>query len=361
MHSAAVTNVRALYDMRADCACGVARPTQPCRGFSSPFGQKTPWMKKNWTTQKHIVMVTKAAEHDESSWDEEEWDAVEAEINVEDFEDVQVHVEEEDGCDTMHVEYEMMLLVLLVECVGLNLRGKRVFGCRMMVWANYMQSDVQRGPTGTGDAEESMPTQSGDQRRRQQEEEEDIYSDKMTSRNSHPALAESAAARFFDGKTLPLQPNPGTQNEWDLRASMEKRKWFEEDYMNWQKLREETLGRYPSVSADWRTDVRIQDSQDPGATEYREWSMREIWELITQNGEAADPRDVPFKVRKPGSRTDFVAEGFVQHPDIPQWLAAQGKLMSEDDQNQVVDEEAEGALLTSEFSDFDTDFDFGES
>jgi len=97
---------------------------------------------------------------------------------------------------------------------------------------------------------------------------------------------------------------------------------------------------------------------DPAEVDYREWTMKEIWNLITQNGEAADPRDIPFVVRKPGSRTNFVAEGYVHHPDIPEWLEAQGKLIREQDVEDVVDDEAEAALLTSEFSDFDNEFDF---
>lgn len=32
--------------------------------------------------------------------------------------------------------------------------------------------------------------------------------------------------------------------------------------------------------------------------------MKDIWEQRTVNGHAADPRDVPFEVREPGSLTD---------------------------------------------------------
>lgn len=59
------------------------------------------------------------------------------------------------------------------------------------------------------------------------------------------------------------------------------------------------MGLYPSVGADWRTDVRCQDTGDPTAPTYREWTHKEIWDLITLNGVNADPRDVHVWVRDP--------------------------------------------------------------
>lgn len=215
----------------------------------------------------------------------------------------------------------------------------------MIVWSEYMQKDFEEGKD-TDVREMSI-------RKREMERKQ------STAANSHhPTLAESAAVRFFDTTSLALKPDYGQQSEWDLRAAMEKKRWKERQHRAWEEHRAETLGRYPSVAADWRTDVRIQETEDPDATEYREWSIREIWELITQHGEAADPRVIPVKVRKPASRADFVEEGFVQNPEIPVWLESQGKLMREEEERDTVDDEAEAALLTSEFSDFDTDFDF---
>ena len=99
---------------------------------------------------------------------------------------------------------------------------------------------------------------------------------------------------------------------------------------------------------------------DPAEVAYKEWSMKEIWDLITMNGQAADPRDVPFQVRKPGSRTNFVAEGYAHHPTIPEWLDMQGKLMRDDEEVKALD--ADEAILASEFSDFDSEaFEFGGS
>jgi hypothetical protein len=216
----------------------------------------------------------------------------------------------------------------------------------MMIWAGYMQRDLEPQTSGSTEMNDLDPTEMA------------IFRDNISGISSNPAVKESSAARFFDGNSLPLKPVRGSLSAWDLRASMETKRWFERDYQQWKKVTSETVGRYPSVASDWRTDVRIQESGDPAEVNYREWSMREIWDLITQNGEAADPRDIPFEVRKPGSRTDFVAEGYMHQPSIPQWLEAQGKLMKEEDADDVADDEAEGALLTSEFSDFDTDFDF---
>ena len=77
--------------------------------------------------------------------------------------------------------------------------------------------------------------------------------------------------------------------------------------------------------------------------------------MITLDGASVDPRALPFKTESPTARTDFVAEGFYQHPEIPEFLAMQGRLIDEEDEADVVDADAE-ALLASEFSDFE-DFD----
>lgn len=230
----------------------------------------------------------------------------------------------------------------------------------MMLWAHYMHSDVQLvSEEQQEDAEEAVASHSKPEHTSKVDvvEEEDYDEFKATAKSDNPVLAESSAARFFGGNSLPLRSDPGQQNEWDLRAFMEKKKWFQQDEAAWQKHRDDTIGRYASMAADWRTDARIQDCTDPAGIDYREWTMKEIWDLITQNGEAADPRDVPFKARKPGSLSDLVGEGFVQHPNAPDWLEAQGRLLSESEETKV-DEDVEGALLTSEFSDFDADFDF---
>lgn len=222
--------------------------------------------------------------------------------------------------------------------------------CRVLEWAGYMQKDLEQEPPSSASSV-GVPEV-------QDVEEKVIFRDNIAGSSSNPVVQESSAARFFDGDSLPLTPDRGHVSEWDLRASMETKRWFERDYEQWQKHNEETIGNYPFVASDWRTDLRIQESLDPAEVDYREWTMKEIWDLITQNGEAADPRDIPFEVRKPGSRTNFVTEGYVHHPDIPEWLEAQGKLMHEQDAKDIVDDEAEAALLTSEFSDFDNDFDF---
>ena len=230
----------------------------------------------------------------------------------------------------------------------------------MMLWAHYMHSDVQLvSEEQQEDAEEAVASHSKPEHTSKVDvvEEEDYDEFKATAKSDNPVLAESSEARFFGGNSLPLRSDPGQQNEWDLRAFMEKKKWFQQDEAAWQKHRDDTIGRYASMAADWRTDARIQDCTDPAGIDYREWTMKEIWDLITQNGEAADPRDVPFKARKPGSLSDLVGEGFVQHPNAPDWLEAQGRLLSESEETKV-DEDVEGALLTSEFSDFDADFDF---
>lgn len=175
-------------------------------------------------------------------------------------------------------------------------------------------------------------------------------------RTLDPLMDTSSVARFFGGTSLPLRTNPGPMTEWDLRASMEKRRRIDAERAAWMDGKAQSIGRYKAVASDWRTDVRIKDTGDPTQAEYREWTLREIWDLITLGGQSVDPRDVPHKISELGTRTDFVAEGFVQQMDIPEWLAAQGRIIDDDNEDEVVDRDAEMALLASEFSDFD---DFG--
>jgi hypothetical protein len=217
----------------------------------------------------------------------------------------------------------------------------------VMVWSGYMQRDLEP-PV---DVKASIA-----------QEDVDIYRDNIGGIDpASQAVTESSASRFFDGNTLSLKNTPkSTLSEWDLRAASETKQWFDRDFEAWQKRRSETIGQYPSMASDWRTDVRISESLDPAEVAYKEWSMKEIWDLITMNGQAADPRDVPFQVRKPGSRTNFVAEGYAHHPTIPEWLDMQGKLMRDDEEVKALD--ADEAILASEFSDFDSEaFEFGGS
>ena len=269
----------------------------------------------------------RAAADDELEEITEECDQAEDEIDLGDFEDVSVELNEVDG----------------------SRRGD------VMVWAGYMQRDLEREPR------TDLPGTSAATSER--EEEKPIYRDDIRSIDpTSQAVAESSASRFFDGNTLSLKTTPmSTLTEWDLRAASETKKWFDEDYARWQQRRSATIGQYPSMASDWRTDERIKSSMDPAEVDYKEWSMKEIWDLITMNGQAADPRDVPFEVRKPGSRTDFVADGYAHHPTIPEWLDMQGKLMKEDEEVKGRDGVDE-AILASEFSDFDSEaFEFGSN
>ena len=251
----------------------------------------------------------------------EECDQAEEEIDVGEFDGVSVELNEDDDAGARRDD--------------------------VMVWAGYMQRDLEP-PVDTKTSSSA--------------EEKPIYRDDIKSIDPmSQAVTESSASRFFDGNTLSLKTTPkGTLTEWDLRAASETKKWFDEDYEMWQKRRSETIGQYPSMASDWRTDERIKGSLDPAEVDYREWSMKEIWDLITMNGQAADPRDIPFQVRKPGSRTNFVAEGYTHNPTIPEWLDMQGKLMKEDED--VKGRDGDEAILASEFSDFDSEaFEFGSN
>lgn len=67
---------------------------------------------------------------------------------------------------------------------------------------------------------------------------------------------------------------------------------------DWERRRSE-IGMYPTVSADWRSDVRCRDPGNPTSMGYREWTHQEIWDLITLGGKAADPRAVRVSVEDP--------------------------------------------------------------
>jgi hypothetical protein len=54
--------------------------------------------------------------------------------------------------------------------------------------------------------------------------------------------------------------------------------------------------------------VRCADTGNPTDPQYREWTQREIWDLITQGGRNADPRDVELWVRNP---REIAGEGAV--------------------------------------------------
>ena len=167
-----------------------------------------------------------------------------------------------------------------------------------------------------------------------------------------PHVAAASASKFFEKDTLSLYPDQGPLSEWDLRAAMEKRRRMEREKAAWLAEQERFVGRYRPVASDWRNDIRIKDTGDPTQPNYREWTLKEIWDLITLDGASVDPRVLPFKIESPTARTDFVADGFYQHPEIPEFLAMQGKLIEEEDEADVVDPDAE-ALLASEFSDFE--------
>jgi hypothetical protein len=107
-------------------------------------------------------------------------------------------------------------------------------------------------------------------------------------------------------------------------------------------------------SATWRTDVRLKYTGDPGAPRYREWTHREIWDLITLNGTAADPRKVPLIVEDLDTVADYVAEGAQYRPEYPDLFRQWGQLIEdEEDERAIVDRDAEMALLASEFDNVD--------
>jgi len=236
--------------------------------------------------------------------------------------------------------------------------------CRTIVWADYLATSVDGSTIAEIEAEDRLAgavvntsplaasiaaaaaaAAAGDA---------PVTSDQVSQAASivDPAVAAASASKFFEKDTLSLYPDQGPLSEWDLRAAMEKRRRMERERDEWLAKKEHKVGRYRAIASDWRNDVRIKDTGDPTQPNYREWSLREIWDLITLGGAAVDPRTLAFRVESPTARTDFVAEGFYQHPEVPEFLAMQGRLIEEDNEAEVVDADAE-ALLASEFSDLD--------
>lgn len=102
-------------------------------------------------------------------------------------------------------------------------------------------------------------------------------------------------------------PPPEPKSEWDLRAMVEKQERKQREHRAWLAARA-AVGRRQGQWSDWRTDVRIEGTSDPTQPHYREWTHREIWDLITQGGRAADPRHVLHRVASPTERADFVEQ-----------------------------------------------------
>ena len=87
------------------------------------------------------------------------------------------------------------------------------------------------------------------------------------------------------------------------------------------------VGSQTNYWSDWRTDVRIKGTSDPTAPDYREWTHREIWDFITQNGLAADPRQVRHRTASPTELAHLVEQGARFHPETEDWIASLGKLI----------------------------------
>ncbi|KAI3438212.1 hypothetical protein D9Q98_000649 [Chlorella vulgaris] len=166
-----------------------------------------------------------------------------------------------------------------------------------------------------------------------------------------PRLERDPAELEYDNDRFLPRKEPEL-DEWGVRAKMEKRKRQQAERDEWNRKRA-LVGQYPSLGADWRGDVRCQSTGDPTAPVYREWTQREIWDLITLNGRNADPRDVALTVENPEAISDWLADGGEYRMSPEEYFESRGQLIQEEDLATIVDKDAEVALLASEFSDFD--------
>eukprot|EP00887_Chlorella_sp_A99_P002103 scaffold21.g2103.t1 len=212
-------------------------------------------------------------------------------------------------------------------------------------------------------------------------------------------------------------PPPEPRDQWDLRAAAEKQRRKEREHAEWLAARAR-VGQHSCAWSDWRTDARITGTGDPTQPQYHEWSHREIWDMICQGGGGADPRVVRHRTASPYERADFVEQGARYHPESDEWIESLGKLIPEasrgagarqrtaepraaglstgslaqslfraaytdwgvssvsnyrpvqlfsllrkEEEDAIVDREAEAALLDSEFVDFDEQLgaDYGDA
>ena len=93
-------------------------------------------------------------------------------------------------------------------------------------------------------------------------------------------------ARGSSDPRCPRTPRAPAWPGWHLRPA----EW---------RARQAEIGRYPSIGADWRTDTRCGATGNPTDPVYREWTHKEVWDLITNSGANADPRDVRLRVDNP--------------------------------------------------------------
>ena len=107
------------------------------------------------------------------------------------------------------------------------------------------------------------------------------------------------------------------------------------------------------MGADWRQDKRILDTGNPVTPEYpRVDAARDL-------GHDCHGRHGHRPAARAGARAPagvahrFRGGGYTDQPEIPDWLAQQGRMIEDADIEEIADRDAEVALLASEFSDFE--------
>ncbi|KAL6781366.1 hypothetical protein ACKKBG_A10850 [Auxenochlorella protothecoides x Auxenochlorella symbiontica] len=169
-------------------------------------------------------------------------------------------------------------------------------------------------------------------------------------------LASHERMRTNQAEEGPPAPPQDDLDEWDLRAMAECQRQRHERNQAWNAARAR-VGQHAGMGSRWRHDVRCGYTGDIKDPEYKTWTHRQVWDLITLDGRAADPRDVEVDVEDPLGTADMRAVGAHYVPDALEWLEEQGKLLEEDEDPAPSPEDAaESALLASHFSDFDDDY-----
>ncbi|KAL3154335.1 hypothetical protein ABBQ32_013818 [Trebouxia sp. C0010 RCD-2024] len=179
-------------------------------------------------------------------------------------------------------------------------------------WAAFWEDDyITYEGADLDDTHDALQTYRSKARTELMDKAEDaIMSEMMTSkwRDDHPE------AVYFQPPPLHKQyeadvpePEPLPVRDWndfELRAFVEKRHWQAREDAVWTQ-RKQDIGRYSVVNVTSENDIRLMPKWEP----IKEWTHEEIWDLILNGGQNANPDDVPMKVFDPLTKSDYFAEG----------------------------------------------------
>lgn len=143
-------------------------------------------------------------------------------------------------------------------------------------------------------------------------------------------------------------PNPDW-DEWAYRAYTEKQKRKAKERIDWN-YRRACVGQFQYIQVNEKTDVRL---QVPWEEPQRDWTNEEIWNFITLDGVAADPRSITLEVADPMGKADLMDTGGRYTESTEEFLARKGHLL---EREPTQDDLADLGItqLAGEFEGFET-------